>query len=322
MKPELNRRDFLRVSAQSAAVTGLVGVAGNHLAAMPSETPVKVGDAASIKSLITDYVAKSPTNSLRNAENEKVWDDPLVGFSRGDDPIYQFYKEDIGSFYWTPLEIFKLTFPEISAKPDELSIISWVLPQTESIKADLRKQATTPSEKWVRARLYGGEFIDEMCKHVADTLAKSGCPAVAPSISKTYNGIESINGKYGLASQWSERHAAYASGLGTFGLCDGLITPKGKSMRCASVVAHIKTPSSPRPYKDHHAYCLFYTKGSCGMCMSRCPAGAVTKSGLNKITCRQQCIATTVYARKQFGLNCYGCGFCQTGVPCESRIPV
>ena len=41
--------------------------------------------------------------------------------------------------------------------------------------------------------------------------------------------------KYGMASCWSERHAAFVSGLGTFGLCDGLITPVGKAMRCGSV---------------------------------------------------------------------------------------
>jgi epoxyqueuosine reductase len=322
MKPELNRRNFPRVSAESAAVVGLTEVIGHNPMAFASETPVAVSDTTSITSLIADYVAKSPTNSLRNAENEKAWNEPLVGFSQGNDPLYQFFKEDIGPFYWTPLEIFQLTFPEIIVKPEELSIISWILPHTESIKADLRKQTQTPSEKWVRARLYGGEFIDELNKYVADTLTKSGHPAVAPSVSKTYNGLASLNGKYGLASQWSDRHAAYTSGLGTFGLCDGLITQKGKAMRCASVIAKIKLPPSPRPYRDRHGYCLFYAKGSCGACISRCPSGAVTKSGLNKITCRQQCIATTVYAQKHFNLNCYGCGFCQTAVPCESRIPV
>jgi epoxyqueuosine reductase len=322
MKPELNRREFLKVSAQSTAVAGLVGMAGIHLSAAVAETPVKVGDAASITSLIVDYTAKSPNNSLRNAENEKAWDEPLVGFSRGDDPIYQFFKDDIGSFYWTPLEIFKMTFPEIAAKPDELSIISWILPHTESIKADLRKQTKTPSEKWIRARHYGGEFIDELNKHVADTLTKSGYPAIAPISSKSYKANTSE--KYGMVMQWSERHAAYASGLGTFGLCDGLITPKGKAIRCASVVARIKVPPTPRPYKDHHAYCLHYAKGICGMCMSRCPAGAVTKSGHDKTACGQQCMVTAEYAEKQLGLpkGAYGCGFCQTGVPCESRIPV
>jgi epoxyqueuosine reductase QueG len=37
--------------------------------------------------------------------------------------------------------------------------------------------------------------------------------------------------KYVFSSNWSERHAAYTAGLGTFGLCDGLITPLGKAMR-------------------------------------------------------------------------------------------
>jgi hypothetical protein len=96
MMLQVDRREFLRKSGQSAAGSGLIGMSGNHLAAMPSETLIKVGDAASITSIIVDYVVKAPTNSLRNAENEKAWDEPLVGFSQGDDPIYQFYKEDIG----------------------------------------------------------------------------------------------------------------------------------------------------------------------------------------------------------------------------------
>jgi epoxyqueuosine reductase len=323
MKPVLNRREFMRVSAQSAAATGLVGLAGIQLDAFASEFSSKFGDAASITSLIVDYVAKSPTNSLRNAGNEQAWAEPLVGFSRGDDDIYQFYKEDIGSFYWTPLEIFKMAFPEITAKPDELTIISWVLPHTESIKADLRKQTKTPSEKWIRARLYGGEFIDELSRYVADTLTKSGYPAVVPVLSKGFN-TQAIEGKYGFSTSWSERHAAYASGLGTFGLCDGLITPKGKAIRCASVVAQIKIPATPRPYRDHHAYCLHYAKGICGMCISRCPGGAITKSGHDKKACAKQCMVTNEYAIKQLGLpqKAYGCGFCQTGVPCESKIPV
>ena len=128
--------------------------------------------------------------------------------------------------------------------------------------------------------------------------------------------------KYGMASSWSERHAAYAAGLGTFGLCDGLITPKGKAIRCGSVVARIQVPATPRPYQDHHAYCLYYAKGICGLCTTRCPAGAVTKSGHNKMACSKQCNATAEYADKQLGLKGYGCGFCQTGVPCESKIPV
>jgi epoxyqueuosine reductase len=320
MKLELNRREFLKISAQGAAAAGLIGTAPiGNLAAIAADVPQKV-DAGFITSLIVDYVAKSPNNSIKNAENEKAWAEPLVGFARGDDSLYQFYKENIGPFHWTPLEIFNLTFPEISVKPEELSVISWVLPHTESIKADLRKQTTTPSEKWIRARLYGENFNEELRKYVAEFLTKSGHPAVVPILSKSFKMGNSEH--YGMASSWSERHAAYASGLGTFGLCDGLITAKGKAIRCGSVVARIQVPATPRPYQDHHAYCLFYAKGICGMCTTRCPSGATTKSGHNKELCAKQCNATAEYASKQLGLKSYGCGFCQTGVPCESRIPV
>jgi len=49
---------------------------------------------------------------------------------------------------------------------------------------------------------------------------------------------------YTFASTWSERHAAHTFGIGTFGLCDGLITSRGKAMRCGSLVANIQIPST------------------------------------------------------------------------------
>jgi len=322
MRGKINRRGFLKVSAQGAAAAGLAGMVEHlHLpvtyaAALPQE----YNSAASITSLIAEYTANSPANSLRNEAKEKAWDEPLVGFSRGDDPIFEQYKNHVGPFHWTPLEAYRLAFPEQSAKADELVVISWILPHTESIKADLRKQSTNPSEKWIRARIYGEEFNEELRKHVAATLTKSGYPAFVPTLLSNFRTENSQ--RFGMASSWSERHAAYAAGLGTFGLCDGLITAKGKAVRCGSVIARAQIPATSRPYEDHNAYCLFHAKGTCGMCMKRCPAGAVSKSGHDKLACMRQCNATAQYADKQFGLKGYGCGFCQTGVPCESRIPV
>jgi epoxyqueuosine reductase len=301
---------------QGAAAAGLAGLAGLHI----QPTLAEDDPARWVRSLICDYTATSPNNSLHNEAKEKAWDEPLVGFCKGDDAIYQEYKNYVGPFHWTPLEAFQLAFPNISAKPEELTVISWVLPHTEAIKADLRKQTSDPSEKWIRARIYGEEFNEELRRHVAASLVKSGHPAVAPTLSSGFKTEQSP--RYGMASNWSERHAAYASGLGTFGLCDGLITAKGKAIRCGSVVARIRIAATPRPYQDHHAYCLFYAKGICGMCANRCPAKAVSKSGHDKQICSKQCAATAQYADKQYGLKGYGCGFCQTGVPCESRIPV
>jgi epoxyqueuosine reductase len=322
MESKLNRRGFLKASAQGAAAVGLVEIA-QHFSlskAFAADTPRKLNSAASITALIKDYTANSPLNSLRNEAKEKAWDEPLVGFSHGDDPIYQLYKEKVGPFHWTPLEIFQQTFPGTPVKANELTVISWILPQTELAKADLRKETKNPAERWVRARMYGELYNEALRKYVAESLTTAGHAAVAPTLSPNFKTEQSEH--YGYASTFSERHAAYASGLGTFGLCDGLITPKGKAMRCGSVVARIKIAATPRPYKDHHAYCLFYAKGACGMCITRCPGGAISKSGHDKTKCMAQLTVTSQYSEKQFGITGYGCGFCQTGTPCESRIPV
>lgn len=292
----------------------------NFVEVKMQEDPKMKNPAKWVESIIKDFINRSPENTLKNPANEKAWADPLVGFSRGDDPLYQSYKEHVGPFHWTPLELFNLAFPQSKVGADQLTIISWVLPQTEQTKADLRKETTYPSESWARARIFGEEVNVKLRKHVAATLEASGIEAVAPMLFSQWT--TKMSDRFGFASTWSERHAAHASGLGTFGLTDGLITPLGQAMRCGSVIARIQIPPTPRPYKDHHAYCLFYSRGTCGKCIQRCPANAVTKSGHDKLKCRAYLDMTKTYVPAHFGFEGYGCGFCQSGTPCESRIPV
>ena len=276
--------------------------------------------AAWIGQVIEDFIEKSPQNTLQNKTNDKAFDTPLVGFTRGDDPIYETYKDVVGPFHWTPLEIFALTFDDLTVKAEELTVISWILPQTRATKADNRKQTTYPAESWARARIFGEEVNVKLRKHVVAILQKNGYQALAPMLSDQWKRKKSD--KYVFASTWSERHAAYASGLGTFGLCDGLITPRGKAMRTGSVVARIKIPATKRPYSDHHAYCLFFTKGICGKCILRCPVGALSEAGHDKIKCRNHIRPITAdYVKSHYGFDGYGCGLCQTKVPCESKIP-
>lgn len=61
-----------------------------------------------------------------------------------------------------------------------------------------------------------------------------------------------LDEKSGYVSRWSERHVAYISGLGTFGLSDALITPLGKAMRCGSVVARVKIQPTARSYEKYN----------------------------------------------------------------------
>ena len=275
--------------------------------------------AAWMEGVIRTFIDESPENSMRNEADEKAWGTPAVGFSSGADPLYPFYKEDIGGFFLTPVEWFKSAYPEMKAKPDELTVISWILPQTEATKVEHRLRKKWPNERWARSRIYGEECNRALRRHVVEKLKEAGHKAVAPMITAEFKTATSE--KYGRASNWSERHAAYAAGLGTFGLSDGLITPVGKAMRAGSVIAQIDIPASERRYEDHHAYCLLYVNGTCGICIDRCPVDAISKKGHDKDKCSKHVNATSEYVRSNYGFEGYGCGLCQTGVPCESRIP-
>jgi epoxyqueuosine reductase QueG len=93
-------------------------------------------------------------------------------------------------------------------------------------------------------------------------------------------------------------------------------------MRVGSVVARVQVPPSPRPYESHQAYCLFFAEGTCGDCISRCPVGAITEKGHDKEMCREHLSRTVDYVMTEYGFDGYGCGLCQTGVPCEHCDPV
>ena len=268
--------------------------------------------------VIRDF-CEGPGNTLQNEANERAWGEPLVGFSRGDDPLYRAYKEHVGPYHWTPWEIFTETFPGTEVEAGELTVISWVLPQTSETKADNRKEREYPAGRWARSRIYGEAFNESLRKRVVEALKGRGYESVAPSLSPQWE--EKGSQRYVYSSTWSERHAAYASGLGTFGLCDGIITPRGKAVRVGSVVSHIQVTPTPRPYVSHQAYCLFLAQGTCGECIARCPVGAITEAGHDKRKCRGHLSRTERYVSATYGFEGYGCGLCQTGVPCESRVP-
>ena len=56
--------------------------------------------AAWIEGIIKDFIDNSPENTLKKWDNEKAFGTPLVGFSRGDDPLYEDYKDHVGPFLY------------------------------------------------------------------------------------------------------------------------------------------------------------------------------------------------------------------------------
>jgi hypothetical protein len=196
-----------------------------------------------IKSLIRDFIATSPQNTMQNEAGDPAWDFALVGFASGADQIWQQYKEYVGAFHWTPWEVFNQHRPEETVSSEKLTVVSWILPQREMVRKTNRRVKKYPSEEWARIRIYGEEFNVALRRHVVRSLEQDGHSAVAPMLTPNWTIVKSE--RFSYASSWSERHAAHAAGLGTFGLCDGLITAKGKAMRVGSVVAKISAALGP-----------------------------------------------------------------------------
>jgi epoxyqueuosine reductase len=276
--------------------------------------------SAFVEDFIRDFLDDPANNNMGPGTTDKAWGDFLVGFSNGTDPLYQEMKEHIGPFHWSPLEAFSFGQDAPEAGAEELTVISWALCHTVESKASNRDQTFYPSERWARARIFGQACSRALHLALAEALGAAGHPTVVPSLLKEF--CEPRSAKFGLASSWSERHVAYISGLGTFGLSGGIITSKGQAVRFGSVVVQAEIPATPRLYDDPFAYCLHYARGTCGSCADRCPAASVRVEGRDKKACQRHLQPVTAdYVLKEYGFEGYGCGLCQTGVPCESGIP-
>ncbi len=271
-----------------------------------------------IKKAVIRFTQNSSSNR-RKVDGGKYWEIPLIGFASGNDPLFNQYKKIIGKFHLTPREVFELTFGK-RRQPEALSVISWVLPTSEDIRMSNRKEVNYPSLLWAHTRDFGEEFNIKLRNYVVSQLKKRGYRAVAPMNASFWRRLRSP--RVGLASNWSERHVAYACGLGAFGLSDGLITMKGKAMRVGSVVTDLVLKPSEKLFPHHQANCLYYFNGTCQKCAGRCPAGAITEKGHDKEKCFEYTYGVVMRDKKtEYGVKIAGCGLCQTKVPCEFEIP-
>jgi len=269
-----------------------------------------------VRAEISSFVTDTPANRLAGGEGP-YFERPLIGFAGFDDPLFVAYKEIIGDFHLTPRELFAATF---GAEPAAGTVISWILPVAEAARKSNRYQADYPSREWSLTRNHGEAFNGMLRRHLTAWLTSQGARALAPQYAGQWRELPQT--PKGRASTWSERHAAYAAGLGTFSLTDALITPKGIAHRCGSVITDLVLPPSPRSDKGYADNCLYYREGSCGACIGRCPVGAISFAGHDKERCCEYVYSTIPAAvAAEYGVTATGCGLCQTRVPCESGIP-
>ena len=265
---------------------------------------------------LTELFRNTPGNTvgekdaLPGCEGLVMYEEPIFGVSDPADPLYVKFKEKevIGDNFLGPREWL----------PEAESVISLFLPFTERVKRSNRGDPEVTSSEWLHGRIEGQAFINAFMRNVKEYFESRGISACVPAQDPRF-GVRTTalpeNDPKGvhIASNWSERHVAYASGLGTFCLTRGLISFKGVAGRYASIIISGKLEPDERPYTGVYDYCIL-----CGACIPRCPAGAITlEGGKNQIKCRDW-----VHEMGKRYAPRYGCGKCQTGVPCESRIPL
>lgn len=262
-----------------------------------------------IRKGIISFITDNPANQLPESESPYL-DEPLVGFTSAADSIFSDYKRIIGPFHLLPTELL----------PEAATVITWVLPINIAVRASNRKQTDFPSREWALTRTHGEAVNAALRRHVVAWLEGMGHKAVAPQYSPLWQ--EFGDTPVGIASSWSERHVAYAAGLGTFSLSDGFITSRGIAHRCGSVITSLQLAPSGRTAISHLHNCLYYRNGSCGACIARCPVDAISFEGHDKYRCREFVYGTVPQKLSaEYGVAQLGCGLCQTKVPCEAMIP-
>lgn len=256
---------------------------------------------------INKFVLNSPKNIVEEMESlstvptsasrMRIWDLPLVGVAGSEDPLWGKLKEPavVGPQHMSPNEWL----------PGAKSVISYFLPFTKRIREANTIQESVATE-WMYGRWEGEIFNQALRSFIVELVEATGGHALAPALDQRF-ALVNFN------SNWSERHVAFVAGLGTFSLNRSMITELGSAGRFGSVIVDLNLEPTHRAYTEVDEYCL-----KCGACAKRCPCQAIDETGKDNVICMKYVVGKikAVYNPR------YGCGKCQTGVPCEDKIPL
>lgn len=240
-----------------------------------------------IKEYVTEYMEE---NSLG-----KIWREPLAGFADARSEYIRRLPELVMPQHKQPEDFL----------PDARIVIVYFLPFSKAVAdSNVGTPTNDASKGWADGYLYTDGLLRKLNPYLVKKIQESGYQAVIPAGISMQEDI--------LKSCWSQRHLAYAAGLGTFGINNMLITRQGCCGRYSSIVTDIPvTPDSP--LKEE--LCLYKWKGICKKCVDNCYSGALTEQGFDRFKCYEACMKN---------IDVYGvdvCGKCTTGIPCAFAAP-
>lgn len=245
----------------------------------------------------------------RELEGMRFFRHPIFAITRADHPGFAEIKkpEIVGSHHLLPEDWL----------PGAQSVISVFLPFEQATVESNKKDPVEPSMQWLCTRVDGQRFLLALGAKIRDFLIVQGYKAVAPYTEDRFIMQVSTDPAPGTehvppySSNWSERHVAVVAGLGTFGLSTNFISKLGSAGRLISIITDWETEPDDHDYDDWLGYC-----NRCGACLHRCPAQAHFPDKVGKDHSKCGAFIRKTCAKYE---PRYGCGKCQSGIPCEYR---
>ena len=189
-----------------------------------------------IKETLNDLILQAPENRLTDFEGIPIFGTPVIGVASGDNLLFRDYKGLVSPNHILPRDILMRHAPK-EADLSIVSVVSWALPFSESIRQSNREQSW-PSRLYSLARNNGGALIYQTSVRLTELCRENGIAAISPSATEEYDAFRIPDFKF--SSTWSERHVAFAAGLGRFGLNASLITPVGTNVRLGRIITNLK----------------------------------------------------------------------------------
>ena len=267
----------------------------------------------SIHTFLKDFIDTDDSNIIPSGLTKNphyagklMYDEPIAGFASAGDDFFESLKDNKAANV-------DLMLPK-EWLPGAQTVISVFLPFKEWMRAENRG-GDWPSIGWLYGRINGQVPMVRLVEALASELRANGYEAVTPLTDPRMKVSmkPAIDSRPNFTSNWSERHVAFATGLGTFGISGGIITQKGMAGRLVSIITSLYLEPTPRDYTEIFDYCIL-----CGTCAKNCPVNAIDLALKKKDHALCDSYLTKVKAMEE---PFYGCGKCQCGVPCENNRP-
>ncbi len=202
--------------------------------------------------------------------------------------------------------------------PGARSVVSFFLPFTARVREANGESGPEPAPEWLHGRIEGQDFIDRLSRALVERLREEGADAVSPAVDSRFASCTLRNTAFldeagtpfpvTFTSNWSERHVAFVCGLGTFGLSRGLITSLGVAGRFGSVITTL--PLAPD---------TSFRMSCTGTAPVRRSAAKCPAAPSHWKRARHNSLLKYLDLMKEKHSPRFGCGKCQTGVPCEKE---